>query len=370
MYKLNFLDSLRGYAILGVILTHTTRHFHGHIPEAMYNIGIQGSRGVQLFFIVSAFTLFYSLELYTQNQKFLLSHFYTKRFFRIAPMFYSALLFYISFNFVNEYLNIQSSYPIVSFTLILSTITFTNVLHPDWLFSLVPGGWSISNEFLFYLCIPILFRWIRTLRQASIVLVSSILISILLHLTLKHIEPFSEVNSYLFYWFPNQLPIFLMGIVLYFIWKKYKFKSVQTYSMTAISIIILFFLSLTSYDMTAVYPKHILFGLVFCIFALGISTVQKTFINHRFIQLIGTISFSVYLVHFFVLDVVIHFSFETLSAIFAPWCVLLIIFFTTTFFSILISLCTYRMIESPGIRFGKSLIQSHRNKNASSQKII
>lgn len=357
LLKLSYLDALRGYAILGVILTHTTRHFHGVIPETMYYFGIQGSRGVQLFFVVSAFTLFYSLEKYSLDRKFSLQDFYIKRLFRIAPMFYFALLFYMIFDFTNEIFGRYSNYPEISLSLILSTLTFTNVLHPDWLFSLVPGGWSISNEFLFYICLPLLFKWIRTPRQASIFVIFSILSSIFLQIVLKNASPFSEVKSYLFYWFPNQLSIFLMGIALYHVWKKYKFSSNTHHIIIILTVIGLILLSLTPYDPTAVFPKHVMFGFAFSLLAFGLSGVQSHLLNNRFMQFVGTISFSIYLVHFFVLDMVHHFLSSILLQSFAPSNALLIMFLITASFSIMASYITYRFIEVPGIKLGRLLIK-------------
>ena len=357
MHKLTYLDALRGYAILGVILTHTTRKFHGDISEALYQFGIQGSRGVQLFFIVSAFTLFYSLEKHSASRQFSIPDFYIKRFFRIVPMFYFALLFYIIFDLVSDALGIYSSYPEVSIHLLLSTITFTSVLHPDWLFSLVPGGWSISNEFLFYLCIPFLFYWIRTPRIAFIFVVVSTLGSIALHSVLGSTSPFSEVTSYLFYWFPNQLSIFLMGIALFFVGKKYKFSLVAYRSFTALSILFILILGITPYDMSSLMPKHVLFGLTFCLLALGLSGAPNRILDNRLIQFIGTISFSIYLVHFFVLDIVNYVLLDTLTSSMTAMNALLIIFLTTLLISILFAYVTYRLIELPGIRLGRYVIQ-------------
>jgi len=364
LLKLSYLDALRGYAILGVILTHTTRNFNGSIPEVLYQFGIQGSRGVQLFFIVSSFTLFYSLEKYSFNRTFALPDFYIKRFFRIAPMFYFALLFYLLFNLMNDLLGIYSNYPDVSMSLLLSTITFTTVLHPDWLFSLVPGGWSISNEFLFYLCIPFLFKWIRTPRQASFFTIFSILIGIILHVSLRNMPPFSEVTSYLFYWFPNQLSIFLMGITTYYIWKKYKVSPNTYHAILLVAVLGILVLSLTPFEMTAILPKHVLFGIAFSLLAFGLSGLPNHILNNQFMQFVGTISFSIYLVHFFVLDMVNHLLLDKLEQSFAPLNALLIIFLITFFLSVLISFVSYRLIELRGIQTGKQLIQQLNQRRA------
>src|SRR3954453_3371021 len=94
--KLTFIEALRGYAILGVVLTHSTQKLTD-LPHWLHNIGIQGARGVQLFFIVSAFTLFYSLSRKYETHSLEVKDFFIRRFFRIAPAFYAAFLFYLVF---------------------------------------------------------------------------------------------------------------------------------------------------------------------------------------------------------------------------------------------------------------------------------
>jgi peptidoglycan/LPS O-acetylase OafA/YrhL len=49
-----YIDALRGYAILGVLLVHTGQ-YSGFDSQAAF-----GARGVQLFFVASALTLMFS----------------------------------------------------------------------------------------------------------------------------------------------------------------------------------------------------------------------------------------------------------------------------------------------------------------------
>lgn len=56
MQRLDYLDFLRGVAILLVLLAHT-HHFFGISLFSQWS-GI-GARGVQLFYIVSGFTIYY-----------------------------------------------------------------------------------------------------------------------------------------------------------------------------------------------------------------------------------------------------------------------------------------------------------------------
>ena len=81
-----FVDALRGYAILLVILVHTSLLVKG-LPGWLYSIAANGARGVQLFYIVSAFTLFYSLKYNHKSETNKVLNFYLRRFFRVLPGF-------------------------------------------------------------------------------------------------------------------------------------------------------------------------------------------------------------------------------------------------------------------------------------------
>ncbi len=60
MPRFEWLDSLRGWAIIGVIFVHASANagMTGYLGE----LGRLGQRGVQVFYIVSAFTIFLSLD--------------------------------------------------------------------------------------------------------------------------------------------------------------------------------------------------------------------------------------------------------------------------------------------------------------------
>ena len=85
----DWIDSLRGYAILLVIAVHATQVCK--LPEVVQTFLNQGARGVQLFFVVSAVTLMMS---WRARQDGVLA-FYKRRFFRIAPMWWLAIIFWV-----------------------------------------------------------------------------------------------------------------------------------------------------------------------------------------------------------------------------------------------------------------------------------
>ena len=88
-----WVDFLRGIAILMVVLIHTSQCGTGvlGLPKAIASLAFLGSKGVQLFFLMSAFTIYLSFVRHKESEKLSVSNFYIRRFFRIAPIFISPL---------------------------------------------------------------------------------------------------------------------------------------------------------------------------------------------------------------------------------------------------------------------------------------
>src|SRR5580658_7481349 len=89
----DYIDALRGYAILMVIAVHTAQSFPD-LPNPLAEVLKQGARGVQLFFVTSALTL--SMSWVARHES--AADFYTRRLFRIAPMFWIAIVFFLWLN--------------------------------------------------------------------------------------------------------------------------------------------------------------------------------------------------------------------------------------------------------------------------------
>ncbi len=81
-------------AILGVILVHSSQSVAPTNVTLLWFMG-EGARGVQLFYVASALTLCMSWVARSSHETFPIRNFYIRRFFRIAPMFYLAILSYI-----------------------------------------------------------------------------------------------------------------------------------------------------------------------------------------------------------------------------------------------------------------------------------
>jgi peptidoglycan/LPS O-acetylase OafA/YrhL len=84
LHRLSYIDALRGSAILGGRVVHCGGQVPSMMPATAW-----GARGAQLFFVMSALTLMASWSRSNDGA----APFHVRRLFRIAPMFWLALIF-------------------------------------------------------------------------------------------------------------------------------------------------------------------------------------------------------------------------------------------------------------------------------------
>ena len=214
MRKLDYIEALRGWAILGVILVHNSQYGINNYPAFLERFFNSGARGVQLFFVISAFTLF--LSHYQRNEKAALKNFYTRRLFRVVPLYYCGILY---FTWQLLFFSCTSCKLAELKDHIIANMFFANSIHPEWINYLVPGGWSISVEVLFYLIVPILFKYLKNLNCAVFFFIITLVLSFTLNsILINYFDNYSGyLNTYLFLYLPNQLPVFAIGIIGFFI---------------------------------------------------------------------------------------------------------------------------------------------------------
>jgi len=111
--------------------------------------------GRQLFFVASAYTLCISFSK-RKNEKNSIKNFYIRRLFRISPIYYLGIIGYFTFRVLLNYIesgqvNIPEEYSLVN---VMANIIFVNGIYWPANNNIVPGGWSIGTEMLFYLVFP------------------------------------------------------------------------------------------------------------------------------------------------------------------------------------------------------------------------
>ena len=371
--KLDCIDALRGIAALSIFIYHiygTT----GIITNWAYPIQILPERfidltlaGIPLFFILSAFTLYLSLDSRAdEKRKFL--KFYLRRFFRIAPLFYLLMVIVVL-----DSLIMQKAVP--SWQDILVNLTFTNNLVPQYSMSLFSDGWTVGVEMLFYLVLPLVFIKVNNIRRSILLFIGIYWLSKEIRRLMGIIigENIMMSTNYDFYNFSHWAYIFPIGVICYIIYKSYlpkmrrEYRVPAAFCMLLLSLVILFVfinnlpLALALSDLYE--PLRILTVLqamssvAFVLLILSLSLKPNRLIVNRFTRFFGTISYSLYLIHPFIVEplkpvyvyIYGHTIYSTDLSLFL--CILLTLLIVTP-----VSLLTYHLIETPGIRMGKKVI--------------
>jgi peptidoglycan/LPS O-acetylase OafA/YrhL len=354
--KFPYIDALRGIAVLAVLMDHCWQTGAHEASSWVKIVGGQGARGVQLFYVMSALTLYLSMNSRSRIEKNPNLNFFIRRFFRIAPLFYLGIIYYLWQDGTGPRYFLGDA-PGISARNIISTFTFTNGFNPYWINSIVPGGWSIAVEMTFYCTLPIIFMFIKNIRAAFIFSLLAIVSSLLFVYFLSHrvlISSSQLWEDYLFFFFPSQLFVFICGIILFYLIKKPEGSQVkmwQIISATATTFLLIFVLNAI---LPMRFPTQFIYGIGFMFFGWFLSVKHlKIFVN-PIITYIGKVSFSMYLVHFAVLHYMEKFNFvdfvnnESLN--------LAIRYFFLALFSVILSTVTYTLIEVPGQDLGRKII--------------
>jgi peptidoglycan/LPS O-acetylase OafA/YrhL len=200
-----YIDALRGYAILMVIAVHASLFYN--LPPTQLALAALGARGVQLFFVASAMTLFMSWHSRNDGAK----AFYIRRFFRIAPMYYLCLPIFLYFDGFGPTIYAPDG---LSIRHILMALTFTHGFMPDTLNSVVPGSWSIADEMIFYAIFPLLIAIrVRWLMAAALTLLATVVCVKIQQTVQPTVWAMPDTpwrvtwGTYYDLWFVNQLPL-------------------------------------------------------------------------------------------------------------------------------------------------------------------
>jgi len=165
-------------------------------------VAFVGNYGVEGFFIISGFCFFHIYGESAWNRRSLLS-FHIKRFFRIAPLYYVAIILNLLLS------QARGPEPTARMLIENATLTF-GLFHPNH--SLVLGGWSVGLEYVFYMALPIL-TW-ATRRKAFLYLGLLALLALALPWNFGKVQAASLAGDAKFHTYvqiPNHAFLFLLG---------------------------------------------------------------------------------------------------------------------------------------------------------------
>ncbi|MFZ4455573.1 MAG: acyltransferase family protein [Bacteroidales bacterium] len=351
--RFDFIDSLRGLAICSVFVNHSHSILKGNSGSFLDTLLSSGHYGVQLFFVISAFTIFLTYHKSKDVEKSPIRVFFVKRLFRIVPLYWFGIILYS----LVYGLGSRGWLPGPELWHLPIHVFLMNDLHPLTQSSVVPGGWSISCEVLFYLSIPVLVYFVNSRVKALLLIVFSILLAPHLIGILKnyfdanfHAYPAILLNLYWYRSLLNQLPIFGFGILFYYIYITKMFRKGKLISAVfGVMSLAVILISLFYYRIPMSPHYFISFG--FLLLAICLSMHSWQIVENKFFRFIGQISYSAYLIHALVINQVYKFLIDlelsNLHLLFA----LIFISFSIT---IPLSYLLYQFVEKPCINAGRT----------------
>ena len=319
-------DALKGIAMCGVLMIHSGAN---SLPGPAGKLGEAGARGVQLFFLISAYFTFVSLscifekETTTAGFKRICS-WWIKRLVKLIPLWYTALFFYLMLLPDGEAYWLASRGRI-SAANILAHVFLLHGLNPYYINSILGIEWYLADLSLFYLIAPLLYRRITNLKRSLCFLVFTAAGGIFIRQAAYAWIPETDAYLYEMYintvWLFAQLPVFAVGICLYHLKQKVcgfagvRHKRRLSYGMLA------FFLCMTGIliygeNRLPQMAEYTVFALCFAGMIISQMLYSCPVIVNPIFRKIGQKSYPVYLFHFLLLklyDRYITFSFHN------PW---------------------------------------------------
>lgn len=296
--RLQSLDALRGLAILAVMALHVCGRF---LPPASPLAGLSsvGALGVQLFFLVSAFTM---CHMWAQRagEPHPRLRFLVRRAARIAPLFWVAMVSYVGIREAGLVSGAgQSGW--LEWAL---TATFLHGLYPPAVNLVVPGGWSIGVEMSFYLLFPFLVVRLSTPLQcvtaaALSYAVLGVGLALLERFVLAHAALASHpmYREFFFFSIATQLPVFLLGMAVYRYWQAGSWPDRRCGALLVAWLIVAF-----GFKQVFGLNARPFFWLPVIGMALLFLVVVKQGWRASLLEWVGRISYSLYLVHFAVIE--------------------------------------------------------------------
>ncbi len=279
-YDVNFLRAL---SVIAVVFYHADIKYFGG-----------GWLGVDVFFVISGYLISNIIISDINNGKFKFKHFYLRRVRRILPALFSTIIFSIPFAYtlLQPKGLLEFSRSLISSVFFYSNLFFRNLdFYNSSSAKTMPllHTWSLGIEEQFYIIFPIIFLvFFKKLRNNSAFIFFVILLfSILLNGTNQTDDKF--------YYIQFRLWEFMIGVLIMFLNKIYKNNILKTLGLL---IVLSSFVIFDDSMINQIEPKLVaLFGvLMFLVFGSDNSILNST-IQSKSLNIIGNISFSMYLLH-------------------------------------------------------------------------
>jgi len=353
------VHGLRGLAATSVVLFHLHHLTKLALPQPLGFVGSHFGLGVQLFFVLSAFSLCYSTVPSIGKPGWNRDYF-IKRLFRIAPLFYAMLGAWVALFYVRHatpgkldlMLNLMFAYNFV----------------PGKHESIVQAGWTIGVEMIFYAILPIVLLLVGRIRHALAFFVIAALLSLICRAAF--VQAGGILEQYAHFAFITSLGVFAIGILGFWAYRSLAGAVHDANAATG-----------------ALKVQAVLIGVVLCLFAWLVSPLGNTLytagradimmwsllfgvvivwqalfplrpLASAVMEFLGERSYSIYLLHpmvIFFLTPINERLYTAVASLAGAWAFVVCGAFTLSIV-VACAAVTYRFIEVHGIQLGRLLV--------------
>ncbi|MGF6764079.1 peptidoglycan/LPS O-acetylase OafA/YrhL [Paraburkholderia sp. GAS33] len=342
-YRTDSIDGLRGILASSVFFHHITmlgfditHHTSGLTPSRFYSF--LGSGAVSMFFMVTGY-LFWGKLLEQRDTRWL--DLYVNRVFRIYPLYVVLILAYFSVVFIRAGRPADVSVSALTGAaewLALGAVSYPAPFlnHGEFL-GMVGATWSLHYEWMFYFSLPFLAIFAR--EKSAVAMTGSALLLLLFGGSIVS-EPYN-------FFMEN----FLVGMFAASLLKSFP-KLRGDSPVRSIAALAAVLAAITLFAQPYSHAMSLLLGIAFFLVAAGSSIFGL--LTTPGARRLGNISYSIYLLHGFVIICAGQFSRYLTNLTFSPrrfWIVTLLTYGVV----VLISMVTYYVIERAGVKLGRRI---------------
>lgn len=194
--RIAWLDVLRGLAILLVVLYHFSSRYNDLHPAHAYAVGVPrvsfGWLGVELFFMISGFIIYFTIQRKATANEFLIS-----RFARIVPPFWVAIVVCLGLELLRARL-VGDAFAGGALDILFNFLLVADLTH-----SVVISGvfWSLFVEVKFYVVFAVLWAWFDMRKESTFLRAFVVLIVLAAINNFVRRYPLGfDINFFLLFW--------------------------------------------------------------------------------------------------------------------------------------------------------------------------